>query len=71
MIDVSAQGAVDKLKDQPFRIKEGAHFRIKVTFEVHHDVLSGLKYIQAVKRKGVRVSKDEEMLVSPIPFPEE
>ncbi|OJJ62048.1 hypothetical protein ASPSYDRAFT_54990 [Aspergillus sydowii CBS 593.65] len=64
VIDVSAQGAVDKLKDQPFRIKEGAHFRIKVTFEVHHDVLSGLKYIQAVKRKGVRVSKDEEMLGS-------
>jgi len=27
-------------------------------------VLSGLKYLQVVKRKGIRVSKDEEMLVS-------
>jgi hypothetical protein len=30
---------------------------------VHHDVLSGLKYLQVVKRRGIRVSKDEEMLV--------
>ncbi|KAL3464280.1 immunoglobulin E-set [Aspergillus heterothallicus] len=64
VIDVSAPGAVDNLKNKPFTIKEGATFRIKVTFEVHHDVLSGLKYLQVVKRKGIRVSKDEEMLGS-------
>lgn len=63
VIDVSAPGAVDSLKDKPFTIKEGATFRIKVVFTVHHEVLSGLKYLQVVKRKGVRVSKDEEMLV--------
>ncbi|PGH01786.1 hypothetical protein AJ79_07834 [Helicocarpus griseus UAMH5409] len=63
-IDLSAPGSVDKLKEQPFTIKEGAHFRIKATFIVQHEVLSGLKYVQVVKRKGVRVSKDEEMLGS-------
>ncbi|KAL4742028.1 immunoglobulin E-set [Aspergillus similis] len=67
VIDVSAPGALEKLKDKPFTIKEGAHFRIKVTFEVHHDVLSGLKYLQVVKRKGIRVSKDQEMLGSYAP----
>ncbi|GMF86772.1 unnamed protein product [Aspergillus oryzae] len=67
VIDVSAPGAVDTLKDKPFTIKEGAHFRIKVVFQVHHEVLSGLKYLQVVKRKGVRVSKDEEMLGSYAP----
>ncbi|KAL4919798.1 immunoglobulin E-set [Aspergillus aurantiobrunneus] len=64
VIDVSAPGAAEQLKDKPFTIKEGAHFRIKVTFVVNHEVLSGLKYLQVVKRKGVRVSKDEEMLGS-------
>lgn len=37
---------------------------MKATFKVQHDVLSGLKYLQVVKRKGIRVGKDEEMLVS-------
>ena len=64
VIDLSAPGALEGLKDKPFTIKEGATFRIKVVFQVHHEVLSGLKYLQVVKRKGIRVSKDEEMLVS-------
>ena len=63
-MDLSAPGAVDTLKNKPFTIKEGSVFRIKATYTVQHDVLSGLKYIQVVKRKGIRVSKDEEMLVS-------
>lgn len=66
LIDLSAPGALEALKDKPFTIKEGSTFRIKVVFQVHHDVLSGLKYLQVVKRKGIRVSKDEEMLVSDV-----
>ncbi|KAJ5312400.1 hypothetical protein PENANT_c027G04609 [Penicillium antarcticum] len=67
VIDLSSPGSVDSLKDKPFTIKEGAKFHIKVTFQVHHEVLSGLKYLQVVKRKGIRVSKDEEMLGSYAP----
>ncbi|RHZ51397.1 rho GDP-dissociation inhibitor [Aspergillus thermomutatus] len=67
VIELSAPGALEKLKDKPFTIKEGATFRIKVQFQVHHEVLSGLKYLQVVKRKGIRVSKDEEMLGSYAP----
>lgn len=63
-VDLSAPGAVDSLKSKPFTIKEGAKFRMKATFKVQHDVLSGLKYLQVVKRKGIRVGKDEEMIVS-------
>lgn len=62
-IDLSVPGALESLKSKPFSIKEGAKFRMKASFKVQHDVLSGLKYLQVVKRKGIRVSKDEEMLV--------
>ncbi|KAB8078199.1 rho-gdp dissociation inhibitor [Aspergillus leporis] len=67
VIELSAKGALETLKDKPFTIKEGATFRIKCVFQVHHEVLSGLKYLQVVKRKGIRVSKDEEMLGSYAP----
>lgn len=62
-VDLTGPGALEDLKNKPFKIKEGAKFRTKVVFQVHHEVLSGLKYLQVVKRKGIRVSKDEEMLV--------
>ncbi|OJJ50886.1 hypothetical protein ASPZODRAFT_280989 [Penicilliopsis zonata CBS 506.65] len=67
VIDLASDEAVKTLKEHPFTIKEGATFRIKINFQVNHEVLSGLKYIQVVKRKGVRVSKDEEMLGSYAP----
>jgi Rho GDP-dissociation inhibitor len=66
-IDLTGEDASRLLKDQPFTVKEGSKFHIKVVFQVHHEVLSGLKYIQIVKRKGIRVSKDQEMLGSYAP----
>ena len=36
---------------------------MKANFVVQHDVLSGLKYLQVTKRKGIRVAKAEEMIV--------
>ncbi|MCJ1344716.1 hypothetical protein MMC31_002919 [Peltigera leucophlebia] len=71
IIDLTAPGELEKLKSKPFSIKEGSKFRMKATFKVQHDVLSGLKYLQIVKRKGMRVGKEEEMIGSYPPNTEE
>ncbi|KAF1992703.1 E set domain-containing protein [Amniculicola lignicola CBS 123094] len=63
VIDLKEPGALATLKEHPFTIKEGATFRMKVTFKVQHNVLSGLKYVQLVKRGPIR-SKMQEMIVS-------
>ena len=62
-VDLTIPGTLESLKDKPFTIKEGAIFRMKAVFRVQHEVLSGLKYLTVVKRKGIRVAKDQEMLV--------
>lgn len=63
-IDLSAPGSETTLKDKPFKIKEGSKFTMVAEFNVQHEILSGLQYVQIVKRKGIKVSKDSEMLVS-------
>jgi Rho GDP-dissociation inhibitor len=62
-LDLTGANALETLKDKPFTIKEGSKFFTKVVFQVHRDVLSGLKYVHVVKRKGITVTEDEEMLV--------
>lgn len=57
------QKLLDDLKTHPFKIKEGAVFRMKVRFRVQHDVLSGMKYVQNVRR-GVISNKSQEMIGS-------
>lgn len=63
-IDLSKPGSENSLKDSPFKIKEGARFTMSAQFKVQHEILSGLHYVQVVKRKGIKVSKDSEMIVS-------
>lgn len=65
-IDLAAPGSETTLKDKPFKIKEGSKFTMVAEFNVQHEILSGLQYVQIVKRKGIKVSKDSEMLVSQI-----
>ncbi|CAG8498541.1 8614_t:CDS:2 [Ambispora leptoticha] len=64
VLDLSTPDALEKVKDQPFVIKEGVSYRMKVKFRVQHDVVAGLKYLQVIKRKGIRVDKTEEMIGS-------
>jgi len=63
-IDLTTPGALENLNKSPFTIKEGCKYQMKAVFKVQHEVLSGLKYLQVVKRKGIRVGKDEEMIGS-------
>jgi len=66
-IDLSSKGSESTLKDKPFKIKEGVKFSMTAKFKVQHEILSGLHYVQIVKRKGIRVSKDQEMIGSYAP----
>lgn len=63
IIDLTTPGALESLKSKPFTIKEGATFRMKARFRVQHQILSGMKYLQVVKRMGVS-NKMQEMIVS-------
>jgi len=63
-IDVSAPGELETLKNKPFKIKEGCSYQMKAVFVVQHEVLSGLKYVQALKRKGIPLGKEQEMIGS-------
>jgi Rho GDP-dissociation inhibitor len=62
VVDCSQPGQLETLKKNPFTVKEGSTFRMKVKYKVQHDIISGLKYIQVVKRMGL-TQKSQEMIV--------
>lgn len=64
VLDLTLPGALESLGMKPFTIKEGAEYCMRVKFRVQHEVISGLRYLQRVKRKGVQVDKSEEMMGS-------
>ncbi|BEJ14056.1 hypothetical protein CspHIS471_0312300 [Cutaneotrichosporon sp. HIS471] len=58
-----------KLKKEPVTIKEGVEYSVGITFVVENEIVSGLRFLQVVKRAGVTVDKTEAMLGSYGPQP--
>ncbi|XP_027368628.1 rho GDP-dissociation inhibitor 1-like [Abrus precatorius] len=45
-----------------FTLKEGSQYRLKFTFQVNNNIVSGLKYTNTVWKTGVKVDSAKEML---------
>jgi len=63
-IQLDTPAAVETARSKVFTIKEGCDYRLKVTFRVQHEIVTGLKYAHVVKRMGVKVDKSNEMIGS-------
>uniref|UniRef100_UPI0037E7A9D9 rho GDP-dissociation inhibitor 1 n=1 Tax=Semicossyphus pulcher TaxID=241346 RepID=UPI0037E7A9D9 len=64
-------GNLDNFRKNPFTLKEGVEYRIKIHFKVNKEIVSGLKYTQQSFRKGVKVDKSDYMVGSYGPRPDE
>ncbi|KAG8642132.1 rho GDP-dissociation inhibitor 1 [Manihot esculenta] len=53
-----------------FTLKEGSHYNLMFSFQVHNNIVSGLKYINTVWKTGVKVDSSKEMLGTFSPQPE-
>jgi len=64
VIDLKDPSKLADLKKNPVIIKEGVEYNVRITFKVNHSIISGVRYIQVVKRAGLKVDKLEQMLGS-------
>ncbi|XP_063817276.1 rho GDP-dissociation inhibitor 1 [Pseudophryne corroboree] len=64
LLQLDLTGDLEKFKKESFCLKEGVEYRIKISFKVHRDIVSGLKYQQQTYRKGVKLDKTTYMVGS-------
>ncbi|KAF8324455.1 immunoglobulin E-set [Cantharellus anzutake] len=67
--DLQDKATIDTLKKSPVLIKEGVEYSVGATFRINYDVISGLRYIQVVKKAGIKVEKLDQMIGSYGPHP--
>lgn len=63
-VELDLTGDLATLKDQVITIKEGCEYKLRVSFRVQNEIVSGLRYFMTTHRKGVRVDKMQQMLGS-------
>lgn len=70
VFDLKNTAMIAEIKKNPITIKEGVEYNVRITFKVNHSIISGVRYIQLVKRAGIKVDKLEQMLGSYGPHPQ-
>ncbi|EIM88538.1 rho GDP-dissociation inhibitor [Stereum hirsutum FP-91666 SS1] len=63
-VDLNNPNQLAEMKDSPIQVKEGAEYSCHIKFKVNHSLVTGLRYIQVVKRGMVKVDKVDAMLGS-------
>ncbi|XP_053561833.1 rho GDP-dissociation inhibitor 1 [Bombina bombina] len=63
-LELDLTGDLEKFKKESFMMKEGVEYRIKISFKVNKEIVSGLRYQQQTFRKGVKVDKTDYMVGS-------
>lgn len=56
-VTMDLTGNLAALKDQVFVLKEGVDYRVKITFKVNREIVSGLRCVHHTYRRGLRVDK--------------
>ncbi|KAF8558840.1 E set domain-containing protein [Imleria badia] len=69
VFDLADTAKLADTKKNPIIIKEGVEYNVRITFKVNHSIISGVRYLQVVKRAGIKVDKLEQMLGSYGPHP--
>ncbi|KIP12638.1 hypothetical protein PHLGIDRAFT_27081 [Phlebiopsis gigantea 11061_1 CR5-6] len=64
VMNLQDKAQIDSLKKNPVTIKEGVEYNVRINFKVNHSIISGVRYMQVVKRAGVKVDKMDQMLGS-------
>lgn len=63
-VDLDLTGDLTKLKEQSFVIKEGCQYRLRVSFYVQREIVTGLKLVQKTYRNHIKVDTTTHMVGS-------
>ena len=64
VFELDTEEALAKVKATPYVLKEGSQYRMRVRFRVQVEIVSGLKMVNRVYKKGIPVDKGQNMLGS-------
>lgn len=67
VVNLETPGVIEQLSLKPFKVAEKSVYSLRIKFKVQHEIITGIKYLQAIKKAGIRVDKLEEPLGSYAP----
>ncbi|ODV59193.1 Rdi1p [Ascoidea rubescens DSM 1968] len=67
VVDLSDESVLKTLSKNPFKVEEKSIYRLKIKFKIQHEIVTGIKYLQGIRKAGITLDKLEEPLGSYAP----
>ena len=65
--DLTSEKTIKELASKRYKIKENSIYKLRITFKVQHEIITGLRYVQYIKKAGIAVDKIDDHLGSYAP----
>ncbi|CCH61749.1 hypothetical protein TBLA_0F02070 [Henningerozyma blattae CBS 6284] len=65
--DLTNENTIKELSNIKYKVKENSIYRLKIRFKVQHEIITGLKYVQYIKKAGISIDKIDDQLGSYAP----
>ena len=65
--DLTNEKTIKELASKRYKIKENSIYKLKIIFKVQHEIITGLRYVQYIKKAGIAVDKIDDHLGSYAP----
>lgn len=65
--DLTNEQTIKELSSKRYKIKEKSIYKLRITFKVQHEIITGLRYVQYIKKAGIAVDKIDDHLGSYAP----
>ena len=51
--DLTNEKTIKELASKRYKIKENSIYKLKIVFKVQHEIITGLRYVQYIKKAGI------------------
>ncbi|KAL3230152.1 Rho GDP-dissociation inhibitor [Nakaseomyces bracarensis] len=65
--DLTNETTIKELASKRYKVKEKSIYKLRITFKVQHEIITGLRYVQYIKKAGIAVDKIDDHLGSYAP----
>lgn len=67
VFDLTNEQTIKELGSKRYKVKEKSIYKLRITFKVQHEIITGLRYVQYIKKAGIAVDKIDDHLGSYAP----
>ncbi|AQZ10598.1 RDI1 (YDL135C) [Zygosaccharomyces parabailii] len=67
VFDLTNEQTIKELASKRYKVKEKSNYKLRIQFKVQHEIITGIRYVQYIKKAGIAVDKIDDHLGSYAP----